>query len=348
MGLLEYGQDRETELDWMKKHGEVPAEASVAFPMYGLAPKKTNTIFFLKSGMKKPVVVLMMNVRQEIAESVGNDEPDERLREQLIGNFGVIRENFEKHGILNVVTARPRLTVKNVNGSLFEFDCKKKRETSVNFELERYKKELKRSRGDCAVSPTSASPRPSTVPASPACSVFFKPFALDGDSTFSPSSASTCRDALSPVVGSVLRSPSQVRLVRSYSPDGRVLEEVSTMTGVFKDVRLTCSSSPVNGEDSSDDEERHVDLTTMTTSESEPDVFFPFVHFTFSEWIGRGETKATYWKMCKRGAGGLEFIDERVPVVTTKQIREEDRRHIERLKSNQSWAQRVEFLGGTW
>lgn len=348
LGLLEYAQDRETELGWAKEQGDVSPDASVAYPMLGLAPKKPNTIFYLKKGSKKAVVVLMMNVRQEIAESIGNDEPTERLKEHILGNCGLIRENFEKHGILNVITKRPRLTAKTVNGSLFEFDSKKKRDTSVNLELEKYKKELKRSRSE-SVSPVSASSStPKDLCVSPASFPLSRDLSmLDADLMVSPRSASRTVCSPSAERGGSMISSSHLRRVRSFSPKGRVLEEVSTITGVLRDVRLTCCSSPVNGGDSSDEEERHVDLTT-TRSSVTPDVFFPFVHYTLDEWTARGETKATYWKMCKRGIGGLEFMDERVPLVTSKQIREEDLRHVERLKSEHSWRQSVEFFGGDW
>ena len=138
-------------------------------------------------------------------------------------------------------------------------------------------------------------------------------------------------------------SPSCIRRVKSLSLDGRLKEEVSTIEGIFRDVRLTLCTSPVPGDDS-EEEETHLDFSKTTGDVSaEPDVFLPFVHYTMDEWLHAHDgTKASYWRITKRA--NREFLQERMTVVTSKQIREEDKRHLERLKSEHSWKQRVAFL----
>lgn len=337
LDLQDYARDRETELNWLKEREKVDPESLVAFPMLDM--KSTNTVFFLKQKEKRPVMVLMMNTRQDIAESSASEEPSERLKEQLLGQCGALRENFEKHGLLNVVTVRPRLSSKCMSSCFFKIENKKKRECDAKIELEMYKMQL---RGEsAAVSPSSQATTTKTI-----CPFFTAPELLTSGSLSvfpaSPLSVGTLRSGTTSPLSSLCR-------IQSLSLDGRLKEDVSTVEGLFRDVRLTLSTCAVPGDDddSEDDDETHLDFSKTGSSLPEPDVFLPFVHYTMDEWIDEcGGTKASYWRINKRR--GQEYLQERFAVVTSKQIREEDRRHLERLKSEHSWKERVAFFGGEW
>lgn len=192
-----------------------------------------------------------------------------------------------------------------------------------------------------AVSPSSQATTTKTI-----CPFFTAPELLTSGSLSvfpaSPLSVGTLRSGTTSPLSSLCR-------IQSLSLDGRLKEDVSTVEGLFRDVRLTLSTCAVPGDDddSEDDDETHLDFSKTGSSLPEPDVFLPFVHYTMDEWIDEcGGTKASYWRINKRR--GQEYLQERFAVVTSKQIREEDRRHLERLKSEHSWKERVAFFGGEW
>lgn len=337
--LQDYKRDRETELNICKENGEVDSEATVAFPMLDM--KKPNTVFFLKEREKRPVMVLMMNTRQDISETTVSKEPNERLKDQLMGQCVVLRENFERHGLLNVVTIRPRLSTKLMNASYFKADDNKKRETDANKELEKYKRRL------CGEGLFQSATNHSVSSLSTSAPDLLVTGAHSVSPVVSPMSIASSHKRFALCSGTVT-SPFPLRRVRSLSLDGRLKEEVSTIEGIFRDVRLTLSTSPVPGNDFEEgDEETHLDFSKTGDVSVEPNIFLPFVHYTMDEWVNTHDgSKQNYWRITKRA--NREYLQQRMTVVTSKQIREEDKRHLERLRSENSWKQRVAFFGEKW
>lgn len=321
-----------------------------------------GSTFSLDSAGKTPVVVLFMNARQEIAPTTDYDTPAERLDEQLVGYGKTIRENFTKHGIMDVLQIRPYLSSSKVQGVFPDdlFDRKPtqpKRKNNIKnifkMELELFSTELCKRRclenapnqDDMEITPiTPRDPELSRLRrtsssiycVSPTSSTDLE--ALVGHMESSFENKDNINNVVNDECRDIMEANGLVAIdVRHSTPMADLIYAIRKTS--VEDLDVVSCTSP---ETLYREEQTHIDILTTENSREPETVMHPFVHFTMADWKKKHKKNPNhYWHIQKRE----KMRSDPIHIKTLKQLREEDRRHVERLKCKHAWDKKLEALG---
>jgi hypothetical protein len=96
------------------------------------------------------------------------------------------------------------------------------------------------------------------------------------------------------------------------------------------------------------DEDIHMDISPRAeiVAPKQVDAKYPYAHYSLEEWSARRESstgaRSTYGGIIKNDL--VELVGKSIQVVTLKQVREQDRRHLERLEREYAWQKKLEAL----
>ena len=322
--LLNYSKDRALELEKLVREGSVHPEASLAFNMY--FSQSSTSFFFLDAAKRKPVVVMMTNGRQELNECFS--ECDDRLGLQMIGSGQELIKNFDEHGLQDALIIMPSIDKDMNNAYFFSHRSNYADRKRKMRELESYAESLSlKKRVDEVVEEDLSEPAMERTELSRTHSMTHRDI-MD-------LSEKEDRGGDSPLANVMSRFNAKMTTITF----GGTCTFVSTISP--EKPRSKCGS---------DDEKKewcNVDISTEGVVHKSVSVpMYPFVHYDFDTWraLDSDASCKSYWKIHK---SGFTPLYQCVRVKTLKQIREEDRRHLERMKNHRAWMQKMVCLGSS-
>lgn len=330
--LQVYSAFREKELREHIDNGLVSPDSRLSYEM-NIDPH-ASSIFFKDGDMSCAVAVLPTNLRQEI-ETGGNDNDSVDLKSTpWVKTF----DSYTQHGILDVLHPRPDISkVQNVftgtKDSIYQKISQENTQHRSSKRGRRERAEMIKSKMEAWENAKDKKGRCESLGEDAHSEIEGVVLDQCRSETTSPESCMAKDFSMSPLVRSLsdtMQAPLSQRIALRVSTPEKKVSTVSHANGatrftLFKTDQLDDLHLDVSPRD------RRVDVDTATEG-----THYPYAHYSYEDWSkSRRGTKREYGNLFKKGWRKKD--NKNVQVVTFKQLREEDKRHLERLKSDHEW-----------
>jgi hypothetical protein len=311
--LRKYSKDRTLELNEQKRANLVDVDAQLAYDMvllYADSSYKTGSIFFKDKDHKHGVAVLFMDARQELIVTAGPDKLKVSLATQYNGHADALNANYARFGIFDVPQVRPVISkVQNVFDTKFHNLMRNdnKKQNIISDPQENKQSMLK---WEAERFGTSEGVK---------LEVVVKPDELE----------SVSASLITETVPADVFSPEKLAVIKLTSGSNK---KVASFTSGRE--QYTLIESP--------GEELHLEISPSAqhTKPGAHELKFPYAHYSLDEWSSTSwGTEANYRSIHKGNWAPQK--GKVLEVKTFKQLREEDRRHLERLRSEHAWRQKL-------